>query len=308
MTEQKINHFKDDYLVQATAKQGLLRCLAVRTTDLVKQVRNIHDLAPVSSVALGRLMSGALLMAADLKNEQDRLTLIIKSDGDISNVTTIATPDGKVRGYVIDPHAMSRYKSIGKLDLAQAVGQGNLTVIKDLGLKEPYIGSVELVSGEIAEDLASYYFYSEQVPTVIFLGVRLNQQGIAAAGGMMIQALPGVDDETLNWLEQRCVGFPDLSELIAEGISPHQLLDMLLGADAELEYLAETPVEYHCECNRDRMTRNLLLLGNTELTELSGDPDGITLNCHFCATDYHYSQAEVKQLAETALTIKNGWI
>lgn len=305
MTEHTINHIKDDYLVQATAKQGLLRCLAVRATDLAGQARDIHDLSPVSSVALGRLMSGALLMAADLKNPQDRLTLIVKSDGDLSNLTAIATLDGKVRGYVIDPHATSYYKSAGKLDLAQSVGEGNLTVIKDLGLKEPYIGSVELVSGEIAEDLASYFFYSEQIPTVVFLGVRLDRQGIVAAGGMMIQALPGVDDETIDWLEHRCLGFPDLSELLAEGISPHQLLDMLLGADAELEYLAETPVEYYCECNRDRMTRNLLLLGNKELLELSEDPDGITLNCHFCATDYHYTQAEVKQLAETALLLKD---
>ncbi|NLM19571.1 MAG: Hsp33 family molecular chaperone HslO [Clostridiaceae bacterium] len=307
MAEQKtnhINHFKDDYLVQATAKHSLLRCLAVRTTDLVKQARNIHDLSPISCVALGRLMSGALLMATDLKNKQDRLTLIIKSDGDISNLTTIATLNGKVRGYITDPRAISHYKSAGKLDLAQSVGKGNLTVIKNLGLKEPYIGSVELVSGEIAEDLASYYFYSEQIPTVIFLGVRLNQQGVAAAGGMMIQALPGIDDQTLNWLENRCLGFPELSELLAEGISPHQLLDLLLGVDADLEYLAESPVEYYCECNRDRMNRNLLLLGNEELTELSEDSDGITLHCHFCAADYHYTQAEVKQLAKTAIILR----
>ncbi|HHT23989.1 MAG TPA: Hsp33 family molecular chaperone HslO [Clostridiaceae bacterium] len=303
MAEQKINHLKDDYLVQATAKQGLLRCLAVRTTELVKQARNIHDLSPVSCVALGRLMSGALLMATDLKNEQDRLTLTIKSDGDISNLTTIATLDGKVRGYTTDPHAISYYKSAGKLDLAQSVGKGNLTVIKDLGLKEPYIGSVKLVSGEIAEDLASYYFYSEQIPTVIFLGVRLNQQGVVAAGGMMIQALPGIDTEILNWLENRCLGFPELSELLAEGISPHQLPDMLLGVDAELKYLAESLVEYYCECSRDRMNRNLLLLGNKELTELSEDPNGITLHCHFCAVDYHYTQAEVKQLAEAAIVL-----
>ncbi|NLJ71313.1 MAG: Hsp33 family molecular chaperone HslO [Clostridiaceae bacterium] len=304
MIKQNINYIKDDYLIQATAKQGLLRCLAVRTTNLVKQAREIHDLSPISSVALGRLMSGALLMAVDLKNEQNRLTLIIKSDGDISNLTTIATLDGKVRGYVDDPYAISYYKTTDKLDLGKSIGKGNLTVIKDLGLKEPYIGNVELVSGEIAEDLASYYFYSEQIPTVIFLGVRLDQQGIVSAGGMMIQALPGVDDETLHWLENRCKGFPDLSELIAEGISPHQLLDLLLGATAELEYLAETPVEYYCECNRDRMTRNLLLLGNKELTELGEDPDGITLSCHFCDANYQYTQAEVKQLAETAFILQ----
>lgn len=121
----------------------------------------------------------------------------------------------------------------------------------------------------------------------------------------MIQALPGIDNQILYWLENRCLGFPDLSELIAEGISPHQLLDMLLGVDAELEYLAETPVEYYCECNRDRMSRNLLLLGNKELTELTKDPDGITLHCHFCATDYYYTQMEVKKLAETAILLKS---
>lgn len=299
MKQYNINYSGDDYLVQATAKQGLLRCLSVRTTQLVSEARDIHDLSPATSVALGRLMSGALLMSADLKSEQDQLTLVIKSDGEIYNLSAIATVDGKVRGYGDNAQAASHYKEAGKLDLSASVGKGKLTVIKDLGLKEPYIGNVELVSGEIAEDLASYYYYSEQIPTILFLGVRLDKQGVTAAGGMLVQVLPGADEELIDWLEERAVGFPDLSELLEQGISPHQLIDLLLG-DTDVDYLKEYPVHYSCTCNRDRMTRNLLLLGSEELVQLSEDPEGIELSCHFCGSHYHYKQEEIAELAIVA--------
>ncbi|MDI9490057.1 MAG: Hsp33 family molecular chaperone HslO [Clostridiaceae bacterium] len=306
MTNNNIDHRKDDYLVQATAKQGLLRCLAVRTTKLVDYARETHDLSPATTVALGRLMSGALLMAADLKSDQDQITLITKSDGDISNLSAIATLDGKVRGYGNQPQAPSYYHEPGKLDIAKSVGKGNLTVIKDLGLKDPYIGNVELVSGEIAEDLASYYFYSEQIPTVLFLGVRLDQEGVVSAGGMLVQVLPGADEEILTWLENRAVGFPDLSELIEQGISPHQLIDLLLG-EADIEYLKEYPVTYYCPCNRDRMTSNLALLGAAELKEMAADPEGIELQCHYCSNKYQYQQSEIQDLYNAVKTAEKDF-
>lgn len=295
MEKTDIDHLKDDYLVHAIAKKGLLRCLAVRTTNLVIEAQKIHETSPASTIALGRLLSGALLMSAELKNEKNQLTLNIKSDGDISNITAVVNINGRVRGYLNNPHAPSYYHRPGKLDIGKSIGKGNLTVIQDLGLKKPYIGTVELLSGEIAEDLASYYFYSQQIPTVLFLGVKLKPSGVVTSGGIMVQVMPGADDTILDWLEVRAQGFPDLSELLENGISPHQLLDMLLG-DTDIEYLLEKPVSYYCPCSRERMQRNLISLGVTELSDLAKDKEGINLHCHFCGSDYHFSQIEVKDL------------
>lgn len=297
MENININHIEDDYMVHAIAKKGLLRCLAVRTTGLVEEAQKIHDLSPASTIAMGRLLSGALLMSADLKNKKNQLTLNIKSDGDISNLTVVSNVDGQVRAYINNPHAPAYYHHPGKFDIGKSIGKGNLTVIKDLGLKKPYVGTVELLSGEIAEDLASYYFYSEQIPTVLFLGVKLNPSGLLAAGGMLIQALPGADDDLLDWLETRTKGFPDISELIESKISPHQLIDMILG-NTDLEYLRENKVSYHCPCNRDRMQRNLISLGTEDLSDLAKDEAGINLHCHFCGADYHFSQEEIIKMLE----------
>ncbi len=292
---EEINYKIDDYLVHALAKQDLLRCVSVRTTKLVREAQKIHDLSPASTVALGRLMSAALLMSSDLKNPENQLTVLLKSDGEISGMTVIADQTGQVRGDINNPHAVSHYRHEGKLDLGQSIGKGNLTVIKDLGLKEPYVGSVELISGEIAEDIAAYYFYSEQIPSVVFLGVRLNPEGVVAAGGMMIQALPGADDALLDWLEARTKGYPDISELLAEAVSPHQLIDLLLGDD-RINYLKAAPVRYFCPCNAERMEQNLLTLSKKDLLELADDPAGINLHCHFCERDYHFSQDQIKKL------------
>jgi len=298
MTENIIKHKHDDYLVTAVAKEGLLRCVAVRSTKLVKEAREIHDLSPASTVALGRFMTGALLMASDFKNNDNKLSATIKSDGDISNIVVVADYFGNVRGDINNKHAPSYYHHEGKLNIGKSIGKGNLTIIKDLGLKEPYVGSVELASGEIAEDLASYYFYSEQIPTVIFLGVRLNPDGVVSSGGLLVQALPGVDDELLDWLESRAMGFPDISELLENKISPHQLIDLLIGED--VEYLAEKPVQYYCPSSKERMEKNLISLGEQELKELAEDKNGINLHCHFCSEDYHFSQSEVKAILEKA--------
>lgn len=297
---ETIDFYKDDYLVHALAKNSLLRCLAARTTKLVGQAREIHDLSPASAVALGRLMTGALLMAADNKNESNQLSLMTRSDGDISKMTVVCEPGGRVRGEVYQPQAPSFYHRPGKLDIGKSLGKGSLTVIKDLGLKEPYVGTVDLVSGEIAEDIAAYYYYSEQVPSLVFLGVRLEPQGVLAAGGILVQVMPGADDSLIDWLEGQAKAFPDISQLLADKLSPHQLLELLL-EDPEISYIASNKLSYYCPCSRDRMQKNLLALGKVDLEDLARDPKGINLHCHFCEKDYHFSQAEIKDIVSNKL-------
>ncbi len=293
--EKAIDFKNDDYLVHALAKNSLLRCLAARTTKLVGQAREIHDLSPASTVALGRLMTGALLMAADNKNESNQLSLMTRSDGDISKMTVVCEPGGRVRGEVYQAQAPSYYHRAGKLDIGKSLGKGSLTVVKDLGLREPYVGNVDLVSGEIAEDIAAYYYYSEQVPSLVFLGVRLEPQGVLAAGGILVQVMPGADDSLIDWLEGQAKGFPDISQLLADKVSPHQLLE-LLTEEPEINYIASKKLSYYCPCSRDRMQKNLLALGKVDLEELAQDPKGINLHCHFCEKNYHFSQAEIQDI------------
>ena len=298
----------DDYVVRATAVNGSVRCIAIRGTALVEHARSIHGLSAVATAALGRLLLGGAMMTEDLKNASDRLTLRISADGPIGSMIVTGEPGGKVRGCVSNPKVATTYKtktrsnditmdnSIRKINVGAAVGSGTLTVIRDLGLKEPYVGQVELLSGEIAEDLAAYYLFSEQVPSVVALGVRLDSHGVVRqAGGLIAQLMPDADEATLDWLEARATGFPDVSDLMEQGFNPHQLLDLLLG-DPELTYLSTNRCAYYCPCSREQMERNLLALGKKELGDLAKDPSGINLECHFCNERYAFSQDDVQAL------------
>ena len=289
-----------DYIVRATAYNGAVRAFACRTTEICSEAVRIHNLSPLAAAALGRLMSGTLMLAHDLKNDQDSITAIIRGNGPMQGMTVIAQGDATVRGLVIQPVVETRYIKPGKLDVGSAIGEGTLTVMRDLGLKEPYIGKVELVSGEIAEDLTYYLAMSEQIPSAVSLGVRMGPEGILDAGGLLVQLMPDAGDDIAEHLERRVSGFPDISGLMEDGFNPHQLLDLLLG-DPEIQYLAVTPCFYACHCSRDRMLRNLLTLGREELTELSQDPAGIELKCHFCNKGYHFAHNEVRSLLSHVL-------
>ncbi len=293
--EDSYDREQDDYLVRGTAKNGLLRCVAVRTVRVCDTARKYHDLSPIATVALGRLMTGALLLGIDQKNTSDQLSLVVRGNGPIGGMTAIAEPKGKVRGLVGNPHTEAVYLREGKYNVGAVVGQGQLTVVRNTGLKEPYVGSTNLVSGEIAEDLTAYCFYSEQVPTILALGVKVESSGVVAAGGLLIQVMPGATDELLDWLEKRAAGFPDITDFVSDGFNPHQLIDLFLG-DPELEYGSSYPVSYQCDCSKERMEKALLTLGDTELQELAQDEQGITLECHFCPQKYHFNQEEIKQL------------
>ncbi len=284
-----------DYLVRALALGGAVRAVAVRSTGLCEEARGIHRLSPIATAALGRLMTGVLMMTLDLEKKDDSITAIIRSDGPIEGMTVIGQSVGRVRGLVREPIVPTTYSRPGKLDVGSAVGKGQLTIVRDLGLKEPYVGQVDLVSGEIAEDLTAYLSLSEQIPTALGLGVLLDQSGVRQAGGFMVQLLPDASDAVAEHLEQRVAGFPEVSYLMEEGFNPHQILDLLLG-DPEIQYTDVNRCSYHCPCSREGMERSLVTLGSQELSELAADPDGIHLACHFCSRTYHFTQEEVLHL------------
>ncbi|HBP38588.1 MAG TPA: Hsp33 family molecular chaperone HslO [Clostridiales bacterium] len=294
-----------DYIVRAIARQGTIRAFACRTTETCREAVRVHQLSPLASAALGRLMSGVLMLARDLKRAEDSITAIIHCQGPLQGLTVIGEGDATVRGLVSQPVVETRYIRPGKLDVGSAVGAGTLTIIRDLGLKEPYAGKVRLVSGEIAEDLTYYLAVSEQIPTAVSLGVSLDQQGVRLAGGLMVQLMPDAGDEAAAWLEQRVAGFPEISYLLGEGFNPHQILDLLLG-DPEIRYLEVTPCAYACHCTRDRMERNLITLGRSELEKMAADPNGIQLECHFCNQHYHFSQAALQNLLQALTANADG--
>jgi molecular chaperone Hsp33 len=234
-------------------------------------------------------------MSRDLKNTGGSVSATIQCDGEIGGVFAICTSDAKVRGYVANPLAETFYKSEGKLDVGRAVGRGTLKIIRDLGLKEPYSGQVELVSGEIAEDFAAYYLLSEQIPSVISLGVGMNRDGITSSGGLMVRILPDAGDDIISFLEQRAAGFPQISWLIEEDFTPEQIIDLFLG-DPDINYYDRTPCRHECTCSRDRMLRNLITLGREELISLLEDPADLELSCHFCNITYHFANSDMKKI------------
>ena len=287
-----------DYMVTATALGGKVRALAVRSTKLVQEAFRIHKTSPVATAALGRFLTGTLFLADTLKGENDSLTTNLRSDGPLQGMTAVADSHGHVRGYCLEPVVETTYHRPGKLNVGAAVGKGKLTVVKDFGLKEPYVGQVELVSGEIAEDFTYYLASSEQTPSIVSLGVGLNTSGVTCAGGFMVQLLPGADEETISYLEKRVGGgFPDVTFLLQEGMNPEKILDMFLG-DESICFLQGRPVSYQCNCSRERMERNLMAIGRNDLEELAGDPNGIDLECHFCDQKYHFAQEDVKALLD----------
>ena len=287
-----------DYIVTATALSGKVRALAIRSTNLVKEALRIHNTSPVATAALGRFLTGTLFLADTLKGEGDSLTTNIRSDGPLQGMTAVADSHGNVRGYCLEPVVETTYHRPGKLNVGAAVGNGKLTVVKDFGLKEPYVGQVELVSGEIAEDFTYYLASSEQTPSIVSLGVGIDANGVTCAGGFMVQLLPGADEETISYLENRVSGgFPDVTFLLNEGMNPEKILDMFLG-DKDICFLEGRKVAYKCNCSRDRMERNLMAIGKKDLTELSQDPNGIDLECHFCDQKYHFSQEDVLGMLE----------
>ncbi len=283
-----------DKIIRAITSDGAVMAAAISAKELVEHARQIHQTLPVATAALGRSLMAASLMGNQLKGEGDTVSLQIKGGGPLGAITCVSDSAGNVRGCVDNPHISLMEQYPGKLDVGWAVGtDGTLTVIKDLGLKEPYIGSVPLVSGEIAEDVTSYFAVSEQFPTACALGVLIERdQSVSAAGGYLIQLLPGADDGTIDKVEAGVRAFGSVTPHLQSGMTAQEMISAIL-SDFEVEFLDESPVEYRCTCSRERYAAALLSLAADDLTELAANPEGIEMKCHFCGKTYRFSDREL---------------
>lgn len=288
-----------DQIVRAIAKNAPVKAMAISARDTVERARAIHDCWPVAAAALGRLLMAASMMGAAIKEEAGAVTLRVKGGGPLGALTAVSDSRGNVRGYVQNPAVDVPRKAKGKLDVGAAVGcNGELTVIRDLGLKEPYIGSVQLVGGEIAEDVAAYFVESEQVPTACALGVLIApSQTVQAAGGYLIQLLPGADETVVSAVERGVARLGAVSARLDAGTDPLGLLREVLG-EFDLEVLETSPIEYRCYCTRERVSRALISLGRAELDALIKEQGGAELTCQFCDEVYRFSKKELEALLE----------
>ena len=288
-----------DKLVRAITKDGSVKAVAAVTKDLTEQVRNIHKTLPVATAALGRTLAAASMMGNALKEENASLTLQIKGGGPLGTVLAVSDHLGNVRGYVQNPQVNVPLREDGKLDVGRAVGaDGTLTVIKDIGLKEPYIGSVGLLGGEIAEDLAAYFVESEQIPTACALGVLIDRdQSVKAAGGYIIQLLPGAGEDVIAKVDGGVMAAGAVTALLDRDPDPEALLRTVL-SDFEVEILETAPIEYKCYCSRDRVERALISMGVAELEDLLAEQGGCELGCQFCDKVYRFTDKELQAIID----------
>ncbi len=283
--------------IRAIGKTGAAVCYALESTDMVDRAEKIHQTSAVVTAALGRLMTAASIMGAMLKGEDQSITLRITADGQTGSVIAVADAKGNVKGYVMNPVVELPLNSFGKLDVAGAVGKnGNLYVIKDVGLKEPYIGLVPLVSGEIAEDITNYFATSEQIPTACGLGVLVNPDlTVKVAGGYIVQMLPGASEEDISIIEKNIQAMPPVTQMLSEGVSIENIaLRTLEGMSPEV--LDERSVEYRCDCTRERVEKALVSLGKDELVQMAEEDGKAEVCCHFCTKKYRFSKDEIFSL------------
>lgn len=285
-----------DYIIRASAADNQIRAFAATTKELVEHARSIHNTSPVATAALGRLLTAGVIMGSMMKGEDDILTLLIKGDGPIEGLTVTADSKGTVKGYVYQPEVLLHANEKGKLDVGGAVGEGILSVIKDLGLKEPYTGQTHLVSGEIAEDIAYYYAASEQVPSVVALGVLMNKENtVRRAGGFIIQLMPFAEDSIIDRLEKKVSEISSITKLLDQDMTPEMILEHILG-DFGLELLDRLPASFACNCTKERVEKAILSIGRKEINEMIDENKPIEVNCHFCNTHYQFSVEELKEL------------
>ena len=286
-----------DYIVRAMTADGFVKAMAISSTHLVERARNIHKTTPTATAALGRVLTAASMMGNMQKVENGALTLQIKGNGPLGTILATSDAVGNVRGYVHNPSITLLEKYAGKLDVGAAVGtDGMLTVIRDLQMKEPYIGSVALVSGEIADDVTAYFAQSEQTPTACALGVLVDtDQSVKVAGGYLIQLLPGAPEEVISRLEQGIAKAGGVTPMLSDGLTPEDILRRVM-ADFELEFLETTEVCYKCYCSRERVASTLITVGKKDLQEMIDEGKPITIECQFCDTKYQFTPDELREL------------
>ena len=286
----------NDYIIRATAANDQIRAFAAVTTEMVETAREHHNTSPVATAALGRLLTVGAMMGSMMKGEKDVLTLQIKAGGPLQGITVTADSQGNVKGYVGNPDVCIPANSKGKLDVAGAVGPGFLTVIKDMGLKEPYSGQVMLQTCEIAEDLTYYFATSEQVPSAVGLGVLMNKNNtVRQAGGFIVQLMPFAEEEVISRLEQNVQKINSVTNLLEEGHTPESLLEKVLeGFDVQINEKMDT--RFRCNCSKERVAKALISIGRKELNEMIQEGKPIEMNCHFCNTNYNFTVEELKEI------------
>ncbi|KXL52396.1 33 kDa chaperonin [Anaerotignum neopropionicum] len=289
-----------DYIVRATAGGGSIRAFAATTGELVQHARAVHHTSPVASAALGRMLTAAAMMGSMLKGEKDLVTLQIRGLGPLKGAVVTSDSHARVKGYVFNPNVEIPSKYPGKLDVSGAIGEGYMSVIKDIGLKEPYAGRIQLVSGEIAEDLTYYYAQSEQTPSAVGLGVLVDTDtSIRCAGGFIIQLLPDATEDVISTLEKRLNAIPYFTDLLDMGQTPEGILGMILEG-LDMKILDKVPTEFYCNCTKERVEKALISMGKDELEKIISEDKKANLHCHFCAKEYDYSEEELQRLLEEA--------
>ncbi len=285
-----------DYIVRATAANSQIRAFAATTKNLVESARAAHGTSPVATAALGRLLTAGSMMGAMMKNEQDILTIQIKCDGPIKGMTVTADVRGNVKGYVENPMVMLPPSPKGKLDVGTALGLGVLSVIKDMGLKEPYVGQTILVTSEIAEDLTYYFATSEQVPSSVGLGVLMEKDNtVKQAGGFIIQVMPFVEEAVVTKLEENIAKIESVTSMLDKGYTPEQILETVLEG-MDIEYTDTMPTEFKCNCSKERVEKALISIGRKDIQEMIRDGKDIEMHCHFCSTNYQFTVEELKEI------------
>lgn len=285
----------EDKLIRVLTSNQEVRALAVKSTEVVAKAQELHQTSPVATAALGRTLTGGLLMA-NMELSGSEISLTIDGSGPLKKIMVHANQEGKVRGYVKNPQVDIEINEQGKLDVAQAIGAGQLTVEKDLGLKDPYRGEIALVSGEIAEDLTYYFTNSEQIPSSVGLGVLVDKDlSVQAAGGFVVQVLPEASDETIEQLENNIANLHEVSKIIDEGNGPQELLEIVLSG-FDFEIIDEQEVEFECKCDRDRIEGLISGLGAEELRETINQEGQVEIRCQFCGRKYQFSETEVEEI------------
>lgn len=285
-----------DYIVRAAAADSQIRAFAATTRETVETARGAHNTSPVATAALGRLLTAGAMMGTMMKGEKDLLTLQIKGSGPIGGVTVTADSLGRVKGYVDHPDVILHANEKGKLDVAKAVGQGMLRVIRDMGMKEPYVGQTVLQTSEIAEDLTYYFATSEQVPSSVGLGVLMERDNtVKQAGGFIIQLMPFTDEKIIDALEKKLAGITSVTAMLDAGMTPEQILEQILG-EFGLEITDTVPTQFYCNCSRERVEKALVSIGKKELQTMIADGKPVNLNCYFCNTDYEFGVEDLKRI------------
>lgn len=290
-----------DYIVRATAADAQIRAFAATTKNTVEAARQAHNLSPVASAALGRTLTGGAMMGAMLKNEKDMLTIQINGDGPIEGIIVTADSKGTVKGYVGNPSVMLPPNYAGKLDVGAAVGYGMLQVTKDMGLKEPYCGQTVIQTGEIAEDLTYYFASSEQIPSSVGLGVLMDKElaNVRQAGGFIIQLMPFADDAVIEKLEKNLTCIPSVTTMLDAGMTPEDMLKKVLDG-MDVEFTDTLPVEFKCNCSKERVEKALISVGEKDLKDMIADGKPIEVNCHFCNTNYTFSIDDLQKMLKRA--------